>query len=163
MAKRKRTRRPKTPREIPKKVIPTPTTSLVTEPSLDATLDPEGSETISRPWQAEDQTSIPEIGAPTLEEEEPLAESPSALTEKLLRGGLKINWTTLEVILIFGWAASLVWLFTQDNGSGKLDDAQGLWWFWIKASHLSVIPIILLILILIWGIYSSIRSRFQRG
>ena len=133
----KRRRRPKTPTEIPRKVVPTPTTSLVTEPPSYATLDPEELETVSRLWQPEDQTSIPEIGVPTPEEEEPLAESAYAFAEKFLRGRLKLNWITLGIILIFAWAASLVWLFTQDNGGGKLDDAQGLWWFWTKVSHLS--------------------------
>ena len=98
----------------------------------------------------------------TAEEEEPLAESVYAFADKLLRGGLRPNWTTIGVIIVFMWAALIVWLFIQDNGRGELDNTQSLWWFWMKAQQISMVPIVLLVLTSIVAIISSLRSQFQR-
>lgn len=126
-------------KRIPQKTILIPeretSSSLIVHPNAtltpDASLEPQTTET----WLSRDSTNAPRIGEES-EEREQYAESQAALIDKYILSRHSVPFVL--AIIAIGY------IFTQDNGAGKLTDWEGIWWAVQKSGILVGIIFLLL-------------------
>jgi hypothetical protein len=145
-----------TRRAVNKRKAPPPPAAS-SRPSLlpDVTLGPEASlDSTAVTWMGPDTTTAPAIG-------EPASDLPSGaggiqLLERFLGGRVSLHARAVLLVLTIAWFAFISWLFVQDNSAGRLNDAGGITWFWMKARVYTAFYVVVAIVV---GILSLFRAR----
>jgi hypothetical protein len=109
--------------------------------------------TTTQTWMGPDSTNAPKIGE-TDQEDNNQTEWPG-LAERFLKGQINISRQAIFILVTLLWFGALSWLYINDNNIGRLNDAEGIKWFFIKSSFYSIIYILALIMIFI----SSFRGK----
>lgn len=85
----------------------------------------------------EEQTSVPSVE--DTPPSEPVADSAAGVVEKLLAGRLSMTPSTLGTVGVLVWVVVIGWMFLQDNGAGRLSGWEGVQWFLVKASLVTLL------------------------
>lgn len=123
-----------------------------------ATLGPDASleSPTTKMWTTKDSTSAPEIGEKEIQE--PYAKSHSELIDKYVMSRFdRKSIFFLIAILVIGY------IFTQDNGAGKLSNWNDIRWFLLKSGIFLVLVLVLVLLISsIQWIYMKLCKLIKR-
>jgi hypothetical protein len=66
------------------------------------------------------------------------AQSGAELVDRVLHHGVNLHRRTAFLVLILTWIVFVGWLFSQDNGAGKLDTWHGISWFFGKVGAMTL-------------------------